>query len=265
MNPIYSLLALVVFVPQIVMAGPGLYDISDASHPKLLQDQIGQVTISSQSNDNKHYYLSIHALHSFSLPCTQIELVVSNETIRFNSQGMDAQGHFTSMATTVDNPNVIPQIAQHFNAKVLKRRHPGDRMLVEFIPDTPEFTAGKPVTVKLRITNIGDHDFAFIQGGRQRGSRDNQFTFSAELIGDKMVPDTGDPRNFGGMGFSVKLKPGESHEIPVDLTKWFNFQRNATYNIRGSYYMEFVDPNNRDPYTIWEDYACAEFSIRIKS
>jgi hypothetical protein len=254
MNPIYWLLAAVAIPSRLVAVDAGLYDISDGSHPKLLQDQVEQVTISSQSNDNKRYYLALHASHSFSLPCNQIGLIVGNKTIRF-----------TSMETTVDDPEVIPQIAQYFHAKVQKRRHPGHQMLVEFIPDKAEFSAGESVTVRLRITNIGDAEFAFIQGGRQRGSRDNQFAFSAELVGNKMVPDTGDPRNFGGMGTPVTIKPGQSHEIAVDLAKWFNFKEGGTYNLRGSYNLEFIDPHAQDLYTIWEDYACGEFTVRIKS
>jgi hypothetical protein len=258
------LLALVLMAPELMAADTGLYDISDASHPKLLKEQIKQTTIASQSNDNRHYALAFRADNSFSLPCTQIGLIVGKQTIRFNSQGMDNQGRFTSMETTVDDPDVIPQIAQQFHAQVLKRRHPGQQMLVQFIPDKAEFKVGEPVTVKLRITNVGTREFTFFEGGRQRGARDNQFAFSAELVGSKMVAETGDPMNFGGMEMSVTVKPGESHEIGVDLTRWFVFKEAETYNLRGSYHMDFVNSKTDEYYTIWEDYACAEFTLKIK-
>jgi hypothetical protein len=135
---------------------------------------------------------------------------------------------------------------------------------VTFIPEKEEFLLGEPVTAKLRITNVGDADFTFNIGGRQRGARDNQFAFSAELVGDKMLPDIGDPRHFGGLGASVTLKPGESHEIHVDLTKWFAFKESEIYMLRGSYYMQFIDPALPD-FVIWEDFACSEFEVRIKS
>ena len=137
-------------------------------------------------------------------------------------------------------------------------------MLVEFITDKAEFSVGEPVTARLRITNIGDTEFAFIQGGRQRGPRDNQFAFSAEFVGSKMMPDIGDPRNWGGLGSSVTLKAGQSHDIKVDLAKWFNFKESGTYNLRGSYHMNFVNPDFYT-HTLWDDYACAEFKVRIKS
>jgi len=265
MHLIRSLLLVVAVAVQTMAADVGLYDISDASHPKAIRDKLGQVTISSRSNDNKRFFLAIHAAPFFSLSCSQIGLVVGNKTIHFHSQGVDKAGRFTSMETTVDDPEAVTQIAKHFHTKIIKRRHPGHRMLVEFIPDKTEFASGESVTVKLRITNIGERDFAFMQGGRQRGPRDNQFAFSAELVGNRMVSDTGDPRNDGGLGLGAPLKPGQTEEINVDLTKWFNFQESGEYNLRGSYYMEFIDPSAKHPYTIWEDFACAEFKVRIKN
>jgi len=261
----YWLFAVVVAVGHLKAAETGLYDISDTSHPKALRDEIEQVTVRSVSNDNRRYSLAFRASETFTIPCTQVGLVVGSRTIKFNSQGVDGQGHFTSMETMVDDPEVVPEIAKHFQANVVRRRHPGHRMLVEIIPSKAEFVARERVTVKLRITNIGDVEFAFIQGGRQRGPRDNQFAFSAELVGNKMVPDTGDPQHMGGLGFPVTLKPGQSHEIPVDLSKWFDFRESGIYNLRGSYHMDFIDPAAKDLYTIWEDYACAEFSLEIRS
>ncbi len=79
-----------------------------------------------------------------------------------------------------------------------------------------------------------------------------------------MVPDSGNPVHFGGLGSTVKLKPSESHEIKVDLTKWFKFEPGSIYLVRGSYYMSFVDPGNTSFDTLWEDYACGEFTIETK-
>src|SRR5437867_9056970 len=42
---------------KLLAAETALYDISDASHPKPLLDQIERAAISSQSNDNMHYNL----------------------------------------------------------------------------------------------------------------------------------------------------------------------------------------------------------------
>jgi hypothetical protein len=249
-------------------ANVGLYDISDASHPRPLTNQISQVTVHSISNNNRSYHLEIKLTNSLPVKYLKIALIAGEKTIRFWGGNEDN----TFIETTVDDPEAVLLIAEHFHANVVKRQHPGQQMLVEFIPDKRPFKIGEPVVVRLRITNVGNHDFTFVEGGRQRGPRDNQFAFSAEVMGGKiaagrmmgaMLPDIGDPMNFGGIAGSVTLKPGQSREIPVDLNNWFKFERNGEYSIRGSYYMELIDPDKSNFQTIWEDYACAEFTIRM--
>jgi hypothetical protein len=142
-----------------------------------------------------------------------------------------------------------------------ERRHPGHQMKAEYIAK-PEFRIGEPVPVVLRITNVGDSAFKFMRGGRQRGARDNQFAFNAQL-GRRMLPDIGDPVHFGGLGTHVLLKSGEHVDVPVDLTKWFSFDEAGLCELRGSYLMEFANPEPDAHLTIWEDFACAEFTITI--
>lgn len=257
-----SFLALTLFGIQALATDVGLFDISDTSHPKPLQNQIGEVRIVSQSNSNSHYYLYIRAARSFPVPSKRILLVVGEQKIRFDSEGSDSAG-VVSIGTMITDATIIPQIAKQFHATVLNRRHPGHQMLVEFIPAKAAFTVGEPTMVRLRITNVGQHDFAFVEGGRQRGARDNQFAFSAQQAG-KIVPDSGNPVHFGGLGVTVKLKASESHEINVDLSKWFKFEPNSSYRVTGSYYMGFVHPEGTSFDTIWEDYACGEFTIETK-
>jgi hypothetical protein len=141
-----------------------------------------------------------------------------------------------------------------------EKKHPNHKMEVSFIPKKKVFKVGETVEVTLVIKNIGENVFSFQRGGRQRGKRDNQFAFTAEM-GD-VLPDIGSPFHRGGLASNVVLKPGEKIEIPVVLNNWFRFEREGLVFLRGSYYMEFQDP---DDYTsfIWEDFACAEFTITI--
>jgi hypothetical protein len=148
-----------------------------------------------------------------------------------------------------------------FHADIKNRRHPGHRMLVQFIPDKGKFRPGHLITVTFRITNVGDSDFTFWNGGRTRmATRNNQFAFTAE-VWSKVVPDTGNPEHMGGMMMPVTLAPGKSFEIKsVDLTKWFHFDEKGWYNVRGSYYMKFGMPDESE----WEDFACAEFRVIVE-
>ena len=151
--------------------------------------------------------------------------------------------------------------AEKTTQKVL--RHPGHKMQVTFSPVKEPFALGEPVTVVLKITNIGQSDFMFIRGGRQRGARDNQFGFTAQA-GDRMLPDIGNPVHYGGLGSFVTVKPKETVEIPVDLKKWFAFDREGIFELRGTCFMKFCDPVTETSSVIWEDFACAEFVITIR-
>ena len=176
------------------------------------------------------------------------------------------------IGATLEDATLVPQIAQQFHATVLNRRDPDCQMLVQFIPEKPEFTAGEAVIVTLRITNTGRQDFVFMQGGREhfmimqdgRRIRDNQFAFSAKKDDGTVLADSGDPRNFGGLRFPLKLKPLQSYEAQVDLTQWFKFKPHTEYQIKGSYGMSFVDPESQSLDTIWEGSACGEFRIKTK-
>jgi len=63
------------------------------------------------------------------------------------------------------------------------------------------------------------------------------------------------------------LSPGEVFEDKISLSKWFAFDKPGMYVIHGSYYLDFHDPDAESLLwwrTIWEDYASAEFTVRIK-
>jgi hypothetical protein len=99
-----------------------------------------------------------------------------------------------------------------------------------------------------------------MKGGRNRGMRDNQYVFSATREG-KPVSDFGTSLNFGGLAGRVVLKPGDTFEDIVSLNKWFTFETPGKYEIKGSYYLNFVAQNTFS--TIWEDHAIAQFSVTI--
>lgn len=264
MQHFYSLFTTALFLSTTIAADVGLYDISDSAHPKLLNIDIKEAWITSRSNDNTEYYLDLRTTNTLPVSTDKIVLMVGDKTIPFNSSGSEDYGRIHILGTTITNLSLISGIAQHFHATVVGHHHPGHQMLVQIIPDKDEFSKGEPVIVKLRITNIGTNTFAYMQGGSQRGPRDNQFAFTAMGPDLKMLPDVGDPRNFGGLASTITLKPGQSHELPVDLTKWFSFDKSGEYYLRGSYAMSFQDLDSPISHDIWDDFACAAFRITVK-
>src|SRR5262245_32199987 len=135
---------------------------------------------------------------------------------------------FQSVAVLLMACNIVLG-AEETTQKV--RRHPGHKIQVVFSPEKKVFVPGEPVKVVLKVTNIGESDFMFMRGGRQRGARDNQFGFTAQA-GNRMLPDIGHPDHFGGLGIFVRVRPKETVEIPVDLKRWFAFDKEGTFQMR---------------------------------
>ena len=115
--------------------------------------------------------------------------------------------------------------------------------------------------VTMEIKNTGKVPFAFQDGGRQRGARNNQFSFSASRKSGSAVPDTGDGRDFGGKSTTRELQPGDTFEKQVDLKSWFRLAKPDIYSIQGSYQMEL---KTEDGWTTWEDIATGDCEVVIE-
>ena len=137
-------------------------------------------------------------------------------------------------------------------------------MLVSFTPLRPSFRIGDDVRVKFRIENIGTNAISFQKGGHYRGaSRDNQYAFSAELLG-RQVPDIGSNNHFGGISVARVLEAGDVFEEEVSLNKWFAFDKRGLYSVFGSYAMTFYDPADPRSGVLWTDYVSNEFLVKIE-
>ena len=155
------------------------------------------------------------------------------------------------------------QVARFFKSPVRRRAHPHHCLLVSFRPTAPQFSIGEEVTADLRIENVGTDTIAFQKGGRQRAARDNQYVFSARYNG-RQVDDIGSSSHLGGLSGTVTLRPGESFEDRVSLSKWFALDNPGTYNVHGAYYLAFRERADESFFTVWEDYASADFQVVIR-
>ena len=90
-----------------------------------------------------------------------------------------------------------------------------------------------PVTVKLVVKNAGKTTVGFVIGGRQRGPRDNRFSFSVSRNGTpvKIL----EAHDFGGISYYKQLKPGESVDLSVDLRSWAELSLPGHYQIDARY------------------------------
>lgn len=192
--------------------------------------------------------------------------------------GAGSSGHCNLMFFRINNLEEARIAARSLSTECALREPPGYRIFAQFTPERAEFHANEPVPVKLEIKNLDTRKLMFQRGGRQRGSRDNQYGFRAILVrlenpGGALpmqpVADVGDPVNFGGIGTLVAIDPEKSFTDNVDLKKWFAFDKAGTYLIHGFYAIEYHRPAEREeahmPWNlIWSDYASADFEVVIK-
>src|SRR5262249_41623137 len=189
-------------------------------------------------------------------------LIVDGTAYRLVGSGA-SQKETSSLNFEVTGDDNAKQVAKYFGTSPPYRRHPGHGLQVSFIPVKQVFETGEEVIVTLRITNVGGNAVSFMQGGRNRAARDNQYIFSARYRG-KQVEDIGTSYHFGGMSVRRVLEPSEVFEAKVSLNKWFLFKEAGLYEIHGSYYLDFLDPEDDSWRIILEDYASADFVGTIK-
>jgi hypothetical protein len=110
----------------------------------------------------------------------------------------------------------------------------------------------------------------FVEGGRQRGARDNQFAFVAMRSSGsgKAIPDTGDPINFGGIGGFRTIEPGQTWTKQVPLDKWFQLTEADTYQITGIYRVELRPTTQGNSPSasqgpVWDEFFTGECLVKI--
>ena len=79
-----------------------------------------------------------------------------------------------------------------------------------------EHHLGEPIVIRMQIRNLGDRPFSIMDGGPQRGARNNQFRFV-----NHFHRGYGDPRHFGGLAGYQTLRPRQAFEKDIDVTKWY--------------------------------------------
>jgi hypothetical protein len=215
----------------------------------------------SEDNANSTFRVSVHIPLEGNRQATPYVLVVANRAYS-PSGGGSGPGYYAIgfRASGVDN---ALDISRFLSTPIAYRKHPGHQLLVSFTPVLPSFRIEDDVRVRFRIQNIGTNPISFMQGGHYRGStRDDQYTFSARLLG-KQVQDIGSNIHFGGIAGIRVLKAGDVFEDEVNISKWFAFDKKGSYEVFGSYDLRFHDPANARE-TVWTDYVSDRFLVKIE-
>lgn len=234
---------------------------------KRLTDNFGTAAIRSVSNDNTRFVMDLRGAGPFAKDAatgSKAAIIAGKCLMIYSNSDPEANGTM-NLGTVLHGDEAMRAVAKVLNVEPKLRKHPGHKFLVTWAPDKPSHQVGEPVGVTVKIKNVGDVPVSFMNGGRQRGPRDNQFRFTAYRSGGegKAIPDTGDPVNFGGPGGYVDLEPGKEFTKAVVLDKWFKFTEPDTYQITGTFYLEMRDPNEAGHWTAWEEYLTGVCRVRI--
>jgi hypothetical protein len=216
----------------------------------------------SQNNANTRFSLDVSVPYDERIGPSSYILIVAGTAYRQTSGG-SSQKQVSSLYFHISGEENAKRISEYVKTPVLYRRHPHHALLVSFIPSSQDFSVGDEVTATLQIANVGTNTFAFMKGGRNRAARDNQYVFSARF-GGKQVEDIGTSYHHGGLAAKRVLKPGDIFEDSISLSHWFEFGEVGMYEIYGSYYLGFVDPDDDSFRTVWEDYVSDVFHVSIK-
>lgn len=235
---------------------------------KRLGHKFGTATIRSIANDNSKFVLDLKNAgpladgaerHHLALVIDGIYMGVWSHSDRHPDGTMD-------LSCSVHGDEAAQKVAAHLKAELQRRKHPGHRLEVRWSPEKTSYEVGEPVTLKMEIRNAGSVPVLFYVGGQQRGPRDNQFRFLAypSRADGKAVPDTGDPKNFGGKASFRRLKPGESFVKSISLDKWFTFTEPDGYRITGLYELQLLEESGQAfPVRVWDELVAGDCVVRI--
>lgn len=215
----------------------------------------------SDDNANSHFQLHLTTAYDPALSPETYLLIVAGTVYRQGGSGASHQ-ESSSLTFQILEEDNAKQVARYFDIPIAYRRHPGHKLRVAFTPTKQSFASGAEVTAVLRITNIGTKPIAFMKGGRNRAPRDNQYIFSAHRYGEP-VPEIGTSQHHGGMASKYMLQPAATFEDTISLSKWFAFDMTGFYDIHGSYFMDFIEPEADSWRTVWTDYVGADFMVKI--
>lgn len=259
-----ALLLGVAFTPTLAcgerMPNDGFYRITDGGLGERLQLRVLSAEINAENNFNTSFQLHV------STPYTEAErpafvLWVAGRTYRTSSTGSQ-QGVTRTYTFRITDVGEARAIASYLGIQPTLRKHPGHLLATRFTTDKREYRVGDAVTAELTIENVGQKTLRFMDGGRNRGARNNQFSFAAQLD-NRPYPDSGDPIHFGGSAGVVVLKPGQKFTKKVELGKWYKLDHPGLYSIVGAFYLAFVPADDFAP-VLWEDYVAAPFYVHMK-
>jgi hypothetical protein len=238
--------------PEGVAAPEGLRFLLEVEHASLV----------AQDNRNETFALHLRVPYDPALSAPGSLRLAVGGTVHVSSGAGSSGTTWSHVSFRIEGRAAADAVAAFLGVSPRLRRHPGHALSAEFVPAVRSLPAGPAPRVAFRLTNVGDAPVAFVQGGRNRAERDNQYDFLARLA-ERLVPDIGTQTHFGGRSVRRLLGPGETFEDEVDLAKWFRFDRPGLHEVLGTYALTLVDVSTDDQVPLWEEHVTAPFLVEV--
>jgi hypothetical protein len=186
------------------------------------------ITLTSSTNDNQTFHMWVVFPRQKD---TDVFLGVDGEWFMSDSYGHDDTG---SQASFQFDRATAVRLAKTLKLTLNERTKLDAGLQATWtIPARATTDKKAAIPVKVKVKNAGTTTIGFVIGGRQRGARDNRFSFTVSRNGKPVAIK--DAPDFGGIMFYKKLGPGEEHELTVDLRSWADLATPGMYQIDVKY------------------------------
>ena len=227
--------------------------------------QIYKAHVYSQDNTNSEFAVSLDtsiAVDAFTHP---VKLHVGGHD--YPCSGWSSGPGNCGLLFTIKRQDDAEAAARLFSTTCRLRSPPDYKMLAQFVPSKTSFSANEPVIVAFRLKNL-DHRTIIFRSNFTDSKR-LQYSFEAALDGHPVA-------YVGSRGWSgdilsdpVSLASDEAFADPLDLKKWFSFDKAGEYTVHGFCRLDFYPPPVRDETfmswnELWSDSASADFTVVIK-
>lgn len=223
-----------------------------------------ELTLLSQRNDNTQYLLWVALPKQKDGHWQFLEL--DGIYYQADSTGGDHRG---SIATFTLDRTIASRAAAALGIPLLHRTQLDQGLRYRWtIPSTVSVTSTSPVPAVLHVENVGNTTVGFMIGGRQRGPRDNRFSFVVSRNGAAVPIKVA--HDFGGPGTYKALAPGDRVDVTcADVRAWFDLDQPGHYTIEAAYEGELVKdgkmPNTAaERANVWDIRATGQAAIVVK-
>jgi len=191
-----------------------------------------RVTIRSIDNQNRRFSMLVRSPR---VPtCGAAVLRIGEEALLSESYGHDAAHCSQSFLLT---PSQASRAARLFGTTRVTRTPLGTQLRGRFTVSQARVASGAGVEVIVTIANPAGAARVFrFAGGRNRGPRNNRFSFTIERDGQPIAAI--EAPDFGGLGGFVAVEPGSSAALRADVSQWGDISTPGRYVVRCAYETE---------------------------